>query len=80
MRLQKNFNIYYEEEVERFLKMVNTTQNKQGMAAGIMTGLINDNQDFIEKTKKLKSGSRNWRGVQYGKNGWNRKTELRKNC
>lgn len=42
-----------EKGVERFLKVVNTSKYTQGMATGIMIGLINDNQDFVEKTKKL---------------------------
>lgn len=39
--------------MEQFLKVVNTSKYTQGMATGIMIDLINDDQDFVEKTKKL---------------------------
>lgn len=41
------------EGMDRFLKAVNTSKYTQGVATGIMIGLINDNQDFVERTKKL---------------------------
>ncbi len=42
-----------EEGRRKFLGLLKTPQYKQGMSAGIVSGLINGNKDFLEKTKKL---------------------------